>query len=78
MPVNRDRILSRKSTDQSTESAWIVKQNSTMSQTRDELLMSLMASEAVVDSRDYSVLSTEEVEELKKVLLRMLFHTLPT
>ncbi|RXW25451.1 hypothetical protein EST38_g419 [Candolleomyces aberdarensis] len=66
VPVNRDRILSRKSTDQSTESAWIVKQNSTMSQTRDELLMSLMASEAVVDSREYSVLSTEEVEELKK------------
>ncbi|KAJ2917495.1 hypothetical protein MD484_g2918, partial [Candolleomyces efflorescens] len=37
-----------------------------MSQTRDELLMSLMASEAVVDSREYSVLGTEEVEELKK------------
>lgn len=35
--------------------------------TRDELIMSLMASEAVIDSRDYDILSTEEVEELKKV-----------
>ncbi|KAF9057851.1 Up-regulated during septation-domain-containing protein [Panaeolus papilionaceus] len=34
--------------------------------TRDELIMSLMASEAVIDSRDYDILSTEEVEELKK------------
>lgn len=35
--------------------------------TRDELLMSLLASEAVVDSRDFDILSAEDVEELKKV-----------
>ncbi|PPR02647.1 hypothetical protein CVT24_002130 [Panaeolus cyanescens] len=34
--------------------------------TRDELIMSLMASEAVIDSRDFEILSTEEVEDLKK------------
>ncbi|KDR84053.1 hypothetical protein GALMADRAFT_262408 [Galerina marginata CBS 339.88] len=34
--------------------------------TRDELLMSLMASEAVIDSRDFPILTAEEVEELKK------------
>lgn len=37
--------------------------------TRDELLMSLLSSEAVVDSRGYEVLSAEDVEELKKVCL---------
>jgi hypothetical protein len=35
--------------------------------TKDELLMSLLASEAVVDSRDSEILSSEQVEELKKV-----------
>ncbi|KAF7981709.1 hypothetical protein HWV62_32291 [Athelia sp. TMB] len=34
--------------------------------TRDELLMSLLTSEAVVDSRDFEILSAEETEELKK------------
>lgn len=34
---------------------------------RDDLLMSLLASEAIVDSRGFEVLSSEEVEELKKV-----------
>lgn len=34
---------------------------------RDELLMSLLTSEAVVDSRECEILSAEEVEELKKV-----------
>ncbi|KAJ7223959.1 Up-regulated during septation-domain-containing protein [Mycena rebaudengoi] len=34
--------------------------------TRDELLISLLASEAVVDSRDFEILSSEEVEDLKK------------
>ncbi|KAF9567397.1 hypothetical protein CPC08DRAFT_656557 [Agrocybe pediades] len=34
--------------------------------TRDELLISLMASEAVVDSRDYDILDAEQVDELKK------------
>lgn len=35
--------------------------------TRDELLMSLLASEAVVDSRGFEILSSEQVEDLKKV-----------
>jgi len=35
--------------------------------TRDALLLSLLSSEAMVDSRDYVILSAEEVEELKKV-----------
>ncbi|KAI5115009.1 hypothetical protein M0805_008266, partial [Coniferiporia weirii] len=34
--------------------------------TRDELLMSLLASEAIVDSREFDILSAEDVEELKK------------
>ncbi len=34
---------------------------------KDELLISLLASEAIVDSRGYDILSAEEVEELKKV-----------
>lgn len=34
---------------------------------KDDLLMSLLASEAIVDSRGYEILSAEEVEELKKV-----------
>lgn len=42
--------------------------------TRDELLMSLLSSEAVVDSRGYEVLSAEEVEELKKVGLLSWFE----
>ncbi|KAG8745564.1 hypothetical protein FRC10_007742 [Ceratobasidium sp. 414] len=35
--------------------------------TKDELLLSLLASEAVVDSRDSEILSAEQVEELKKL-----------
>lgn len=35
--------------------------------TKDELLMSLLTSEAVVDSRDFEILSAEEIDELKKV-----------
>lgn len=35
--------------------------------TRDELLMSLMASEAVIDSRGFVILSAEEIDDLKKV-----------
>lgn len=39
--------------------------------TRDELLMSLLTSEAVVDSRDFEILSAEDIEELKKVYLNL-------
>jgi hypothetical protein len=47
-----------------------------MVNTKDELLMSLLASEAVVDSRDSEILSSEQVEELKKVRpnLPIYFH----
>ena len=38
---------------------------------RDELLITLLASEAIVDSRGYDILSAEEVEEMKKVCLRL-------
>ncbi|OJT12561.1 hypothetical protein TRAPUB_10885 [Trametes pubescens] len=37
-----------------------------MLSSKDDLLMSLLASEAIVDSRGFEVLSAEEVEELKK------------
>jgi hypothetical protein len=40
--------------------------SSTPLNARDELLVSLLASEAVVDSRDFDILSSEDVEELKK------------
>ena len=42
------------------------KRSSSLLNTRDELLISLLASEAVVDSREFDILSSEEVEELKK------------
>lgn len=35
--------------------------------TRDDLLLSLLASEAVVESREFAILNLEEVEEYKKV-----------
>jgi Up-regulated During Septation len=40
--------------------------------TRDELLISLLASQAVVDSGDFEILGSEEVDELKKARLRKL------
>ena len=53
--------LSRKSV------AYEPKRSSQMLNVRDDLLMDLLSSEAIVDSRGYQVLSAEEVEELKKV-----------
>lgn len=55
--------MSRKSIHQVDQS---VKRSSSLLNIQDELLMSLLASEAVVDSRNYVILSAEEVEELKK------------
>lgn len=43
------------------------RRSSTMLSSKDDLLMSLLASEAIVDSRGFEVLNAEEVEELKKV-----------
>lgn len=55
------------------------KRSSQMLNIRDDLLMSLLASEAIVDSRGFEILSAEEVEELKKVrhlnFLCMHMHT---
>ncbi|KAG2013231.1 hypothetical protein CC2G_010164 [Coprinopsis cinerea AmutBmut pab1-1] len=65
VPVPSEHTLSRASTSASS-SQWNPKRASGPLNTRDELLMSLMASEAVVDSREYQILGTEEVEELKK------------
>jgi len=42
--------------------------------TRDALLLSLLSSEAMVDSRGYEVLNAEEVEELKKVRATQSFN----
>ena len=36
-------------------------------QTRDELLMMLLSSQAALESRNFEVLSADEVEELKTV-----------
>lgn len=44
--------------------------------TPDELLLSLLASEAVVDSREAEILSAEQVEELKKARIRFFTNTL--
>ena len=41
--------------------------STTTSNVRDELLMSLLASQALVDSRDLEILTSEQVDELKKV-----------
>lgn len=49
------------------------KRSSHMVDTRDELLMSLLASEAIVDSHDCAILTSDEVEELKKVCCIFLF-----
>ena len=58
--------LSRKSTGPET------KRSSQMLNIRDDLLISLLASEAIVDSRGFEILSAEEVEELKQVRLSMI------
>ncbi|EJF62289.1 hypothetical protein DICSQDRAFT_180160 [Dichomitus squalens LYAD-421 SS1] len=42
------------------------KRNSVVFSSKDDLLLSLLASEAIVDSRGFDILSAEEVEELKK------------
>ncbi|KZT05616.1 uncharacterized protein LAESUDRAFT_743869 [Laetiporus sulphureus 93-53] len=61
--ANRVSGLSRIPVDRS---AMDSKRSTAMFTTRDELLVSLLASEAIVDSRGCEILSAEEVEELKK------------
>jgi hypothetical protein len=52
--------------------------NVQLANTRDVLLLSLLSSEAMVESRDYEVLSAEEVEEFKKAstIIDVEFHEL--
>lgn len=45
--------------------------------TRDELLLSLLASEAVVECQGHEILSSEQVEELKKVRCSRQLSRLP-
>ena len=66
------RVVTRKLVPQESQ------QVSAVINTRDELLISLLASEALVDSRAFQILTAEEVEELKKVCiytsLSLYFH----
>ena len=67
--IGPSRLSTRKSVPKvDTEVDWKPdwKRSSTLLNTRDELLISLLASEAMVESREYEILSSEEVEELKK------------
>lgn len=57
-----------------TDPSW--KRTSGNLDTRDELLISLMASEAVIDSRQFDILTAEEVDELKKVFYSSRLHVL--
>ncbi|KAF5363355.1 hypothetical protein D9756_000267 [Leucocoprinus leucothites] len=57
------RVITRKSVNKSDLE---VKRSSGFANTRDELIFSLLTSDAVVDSRDFTVLTSEEVEDLKK------------
>jgi Up-regulated During Septation len=65
------RILPRKATHVSRKSVERYSGDSnrisSLFSTREELLISLLASEAVVDSRGFEILSSEQVEDLKKV-----------
>ena len=46
---------------------FLTEQLEDLKSSKDDLLLSLLASEAIVDSRGFEILSAEEVEELKKV-----------
>lgn len=48
--------------------------NQTPPITRDDLLVSLLTSEAVVDSREFEILSSEEIEDLKRVWFPNFMH----
>ena len=75
--IGPSRLLTRKSVPKvDTEVDWKPdwKQSSTLLNTRDELLVSLLASEAMVESREYEILTSEDVEELKKARRDNVFH----
>ncbi|KAK0230440.1 Up-regulated during septation-domain-containing protein [Armillaria fumosa] len=59
------RIVTRKSVKPASMDSEY-KRSSSRLNNRDELLLSLLASDAVVDSREFEILGFEEVDELKK------------
>lgn len=59
------RVSPSPSTGNPTNSTW--KNATNTLNTRDELLMGLLATQAVVDSKESEILSAEEVDELKRV-----------
>lgn len=61
------RIVTRKNVTSSQSSDTAHKRTSSRLNIRDDLLLSLLASDAVVDSREFEILSSEEVDELKRV-----------
>ena len=63
-PILPSRVITRKSVNRPDKD---VRRSSGLTNTRDELLSSLLASEAIVESSGFAVLTSEEVEELKKV-----------
>lgn len=66
------RLLPRESIDQPELDR---KRSSGPLNTRDELLLSLLASEAVVDSQEFDILSSEEVDDLKKARMHCICIT---
>ncbi|KAJ8087043.1 hypothetical protein PM082_005868 [Marasmius tenuissimus] len=64
-PISRVQTARKPVTPQR-ESSDATKRTSGILNIRDELLFGLLASEAVVDSKDFEILSAEEVEDLKK------------
>lgn len=69
-PLISNRVVTRKSVSKQDGDC---RRSSGFSNTRDELLFSLLASEAVVDCRDLSIIPSEEVEDLKKVCTTEIF-----
>jgi hypothetical protein len=65
LPISPIFDLSMQDSARKSDPGW--KRDSGDLSTRDELLMSLMASDAVIDSREFDILSAEEIEDLKKV-----------
>jgi hypothetical protein len=65
-PLTPNRVATRKSVNKQDGDS---RRSSGFSNTRDELLFSLLASEAVADCRDLSIITSEEVEDLRKVCI---------
>lgn len=66
LPNSPPSDLSMRDLSRITESGFNQSDSGNLSK-RDELLISLMASEAAIDSKEFDILNAEEVEDLKKV-----------